>query len=96
MKIINRFRSLAAAVSCSAASFAWAHPYGHHPQGDVVLVPHAHAESIGSWALAAACLFTGLALHWLGQRVGGRAGRIAHVAGLGFATGGTFLLFTQI
>jgi hypothetical protein len=93
MRIIKKVGSLVTAVGSLAASFAWAHPYGHHPQGDVMLVPHAHAEAIGSWALAAACLFAGIALHWLGQRIGGRAGRIAHVAGLGFATGGTLLLF---
>lgn len=94
MKMIEAVRSLVVAFGTAAATSVWAHPYGHHPQGDVVLVPHAHAESIGSWALAAACLFAGLALHWLGQRVGGRTGRIAHVAGLGFAAGGTLLLFT--
>jgi hypothetical protein len=93
MKMIEAFRSLAVAFGAAAATSVWAHPYGHHPQGDVLLVPHAHAEALGSWALAAAFLFAGIALHWLGQRVGGRVGRVAHVAGLGLATGGTLLLF---
>lgn len=93
MRIIEGLRSLAVAVGVFTVSFAWAHPYGHHPQGDVLLLPHAHAEALGSWPLAAAFLFAGIALHWLGQRAGGRLGRVAHVAGLGLATGGTLLLF---
>jgi hypothetical protein len=93
MKIIEAFRSLVMVVGSTAASFVWAHPYGHHPEGDVLLVPHTHAESLASWPLAVAFLFSGIAVHWVGRRLGGRMGHIAQVAGVGLAAGGTLLLF---
>jgi hypothetical protein len=93
MKVIAAFRGLVVGVGSTAASFVWAHPYGHHPSGDVLLVPHTHAESLVSWPLAVAFLLSGIALHWAGRHLGGRMGRIAHVAGVGLAAGGTLLLF---
>ena len=91
-KIFAMLRGFGVVVGTTMASFVWAHPYGHHPKGDVLLVPHAHAEAFTSWPLAAGFLLAGIALHWLGQRVGGRAGHVAHIAGIGLASGGAVLL----
>ena len=90
--IITTIRGLGIVIGTTLTSFAWAHPYGHHPQGDVVLAPHAHAEALASWPLAAGILLAGCALHWLGRRVGGRAGRVVHIAGIGLTSGGALLL----
>jgi len=93
MRIIETIRDLFLLAAVAASPLAWAHPYGHHPEGDVVLVPHSHAGSLGSWPLALAFLLAGVAMNWVGRRLGGRMGRAVKFAGLGLAAGGTLLLF---
>jgi len=93
MRVIETIRSLVFLVAAAASPLVWAHPYGHHPEGDVMLVPHTHTGALGSWPLALAILLAGVAMNWVGRRLGGRMGHAVNLAGLGLAAGGTLLLF---
>lgn len=76
MKLLKR---LATALALLPA-LAWAHPFGHHEEGFIMLREHVHTEPVSSWWLLVAFLLAGAALHLAARLFKGRLARFVRAA----------------
>jgi hypothetical protein len=92
MKLVYRLYTMLIALAGTLLSpVLWAHPFGHHEEGFIMLREHMHAEPVSSWWLLAAFFLAAAALHLTGRLLRGRLAWLVRTAILA-ASGGAALL----
>ena len=76
---MNVWRCLATTLTLLPAAL-WAHPFGHHEEGFIMLREHVHTEPVSSWWLLVAFLLAGAALHLAARLFKGRLARFVRAA----------------
>jgi hypothetical protein len=93
MKLINRlYTTLIALAGLLLSPGLWAHPFGHHEEGFIMLREHVHAEPVSSWWLLVAFFLAAAALHLTGRLLQGRLAGLVRAAILAASAGAALLI----
>jgi hypothetical protein len=92
MKLVDRlYTTLIALAGLLLSPGLWAHPFGYHEEGFIMLHEHVHTEPVSSWWLLVAFLLAAVVLHLTGRLLKGRLAWFVRTAILA-ASGGAALL----
>jgi hypothetical protein len=72
---MNSLQRLAIALSLLPATL-WAHPFGHHDAGFIMLREHVHTDAVSAWWVLVPLALAAALLHILGPWASGRAVRV--------------------
>ncbi len=93
MKLVNRLHTtLIALAGLLFSPRLWAHPFGHHEEGFIMLREHVHTEPVSSWWMLAAFLLAALVLHVTGRVLTGRLASIVRAVILTASAGAALLI----